>query len=169
MFRRIFALLKVAKLKNRLRLYFTCFLVMLILLISFPIILIGKQQRIKDTEDELEKMISLQQIFIDYWFEENLADISSIVELSVVKNKNFKSMEEVFRKFNQNYSKFDAIVFANVEGITEVADSEFERVDLSARRYYHEAKKRKHICFGHINWHENERADYYYYYLCSCL
>lgn len=141
MFRRIFALLKVAKLKNRLRLYFTCFLVMLILLISFPIILIGKQQRIKDAQDQLDKIMNVQQVFIDDWFEENLADIRSIVQLPTIKNKDLENMQVIFQEFKQNYSKFGSIVYANADGMTEVSDSGFKKTDLTERQYFHEAKK----------------------------
>lgn len=141
MFRRIFALLKVAKLKNRLRLYFTCFLVMLILLTTLPIILIGKQQRIKDTQDQLDKIMNVQQVFIDDWFEENLADIRSIVQLPTIKNKDLENMQVIFQEFKQNYSKFGSIVYANADGMTEVSDSGFKKTDLTERQYFHEAKK----------------------------
>lgn len=134
---------KLFKLKNQLRLYFMISLVFLALLIIIPTGFIGKEERVKESQREMDKMLNLQQVFIDHWFEENLADISSIANLPLVKNEDYDEIEIVFKKFKENYSKFDSIVYANAEGVTEVSDSGRSHVDLTGREYYHQTRKGK--------------------------
>ncbi|MBY0121776.1 diguanylate cyclase domain-containing protein [Bacillus sp. S/N-304-OC-R1] len=140
-FNRIVSLLGITSLKGRLRFWFICFLVLLVLLASFPFVILGKMQKREDAKIELEKMINLQQIVINNWFEEKLADIKSIAELPTFKEKDYKKMNEALEVFVNNHAEFSAMVYVNEAGKTEIDTSGPIGLDLSDRQYYKEAKK----------------------------
>lgn len=141
LFNRIVSLLGITSLKGRLRFWFICFLVLLVLLASFPFVILGKMQKREDAKIELEKMINLQQIVINNWFEEKLADIRSIAELPTFKEKDFGKMKEALEVFDYNHTEFSGMVFVNEEGKTEIDTSGPIGIDLSDRQYFKEAKK----------------------------
>lgn len=119
------------------------FFILLIIIVTIPLMLVGKKQREIDAKAEMEKMIDLQQVVIENWYEENLADIRSITHLPVIQNKDLDAIEKVFKNFQESHTKFDSIVYANADGIVEVADSGQVKVDITTRQYYRQARQGK--------------------------
>lgn len=140
LFNRIFSLLNITSLKGRIRFCFICFLILLICAVLFPLVIIGKQQRLKDATADIEKTINLQQTFINNWFAENMADIKSIAQLPVVQNKDYVKIKQSFNDFIHNNSKFDEIALINKDGITEINTSGSIGLNLSNRHFFKEAK-----------------------------
>lgn len=140
-FNRIVSLLGITSLKGRLRFWFICFLVLLVLSTSYPFVILGKLQKREGAKIELEKMINLQQIVINNWFEEKLADIRSIAELPTFKEKDFAKMNEALEVFVNNHTEFSGMVYVNEAGKTEIDTSGPIGLDLSDRQYFKEAKK----------------------------
>lgn len=141
MFSRICLLFRITSLKGRLRFWFICFTALIVLLISIPFVILGKQQKREDANVAIEKMINLQQIAINNWFEERLAGIKSISELPAVKAKDLTKMQEALDVFDDNHSEFSGIVYVNEKGMTVVDTAGPTGLDLSDRLYFEEAKK----------------------------
>ncbi len=138
---RIFSKVGVQSLKGRLRFGFICYIVLLILLASTPAVFIGKKYMQESAYSEIEKTIDLQQLVIENWFEDRIAEINFISELPTVKAKDLKSMEVALEAFDKTHSEFNGIVYVNKEGISEIDTTGDTGLDLSDRIYYQEAKK----------------------------
>jgi len=140
---RIFRLFKILSLKERLRFWFLCFIVLLVLLASIPFVVIEKSQKREEANVAIEKMINLQQLVIENWFKDRLADIKSISELPAVKAGELTRMKESLKAFDKNHPEFSGIVYVNKSGITEIDTTGPPGLDLSDRPYFEEAKKGK--------------------------
>lgn len=121
--------------------YFVLFFTIMLLFTSIPILLFGKQQRINDAQNELDKMMNLQQLFINHWFEDNLMNVQALTHLPAVINQDLERMETIFYEFEENYPKFDSIVFANEDGVAILSGSGSQKIDISEREYFQQAKK----------------------------
>ena len=138
---RIFRLFKISSLKERLRFWFLCFIVLLVLLASIPFVIIEKGQKREEANVAIEKMINLQQLVIDNWFKGRLADIKSISELPAVKAGELAKMKGSLEAFDKNHPEFNGIVYVNKNGVTEIDTTGPTGLDLSDRPYFKEAKK----------------------------
>ncbi|MGG3802083.1 diguanylate cyclase domain-containing protein [Metabacillus fastidiosus] len=140
-FNHVFRLLRISSLKGRLRFWFICFIILLVLLASIPFVIIGKHTKREEANVSIEKMINLQKLMIEQWFGERLSDIKSVAELPTVKAGKVTEMQEALEVFDRNHLEFTGIVYVNENGITEVDTTGPIGLDLSDRPYYKEAKK----------------------------
>ncbi|WP_049665679.1 diguanylate cyclase domain-containing protein [Bacillus sp. FJAT-27231] len=140
---RIVHLFQISSLKGRLRFWFICFTVVFVLLASIPLVIIERSQKREEANVAIEKTMNLQQLVIDNWFEDRLADIKSISELPTVKAGDIAKMEGALKAVDKNHPEFSGIVYVNKNGITEVDTTGLIGLDLSDRPYFKEAKKGK--------------------------
>lgn len=141
LFNRVFNYIPIHSLKGRLRFWFTILIVLLILLSSFPFLLVGKGHRENEAKASIEQMINLQQLVIENWFTERMADILTISSLPVVTSLDMEGMSEALEIFDSNHTDFSGIVYVNQSGITEIDTTGTPGLDVLDRIYFQEAEK----------------------------
>lgn len=140
MLQRIYHLLRLHSLKRRLCFWFIC-LFLLLFSSVIPFTFYVTDFREQEAHNNIQQMISLQQLFIDNWFNEKVADIQFISQLPVVKSMNKEKIEETLNFFSKTHTEFHNIVYINKHGVSEVSTSESTGIDFSDREYFQEAKK----------------------------
>ncbi|KAA9031168.1 diguanylate cyclase domain-containing protein [Niallia endozanthoxylica] len=143
LFSNIFNRLGIVSLKGRLKSWFLCFIALMVLMASIPFVFLGKQQKREDANVTIEKTIQLQQVVINNWFEEQMANIQALSELPIVKAFDLELMAKSLESFDQSHSEFNGVVYINEEGMTEIDTSGPTGIDLSDREYFKQAKKGK--------------------------
>lgn len=108
---------------------------------SIPFVSFGREQKREDANVTIEKSIQLQQVIINNWFEERMANIQALSGLSTVKAFELERMETAFESFNESHPEFEGVAFVNEEGIVEIHTNGYTGIDLSYREYFKEAKK----------------------------
>lgn len=94
LFDRIFTYIPIHSLKGRLRFWFTILIVLLIILSALPFLLVGKGHRENEARASIEQMINLQQLVIENWFTERMADILTISSIPSVVSLDMEKMSE---------------------------------------------------------------------------
>lgn len=135
--------LGITSLKGRLRFWFISLIALLVILASIPFYILGKSYIREEASLTIEKMINLQQLVIENWFEERMADIRSVSNLPELRGVELSKLNEALHAFYNNHPEFNGIVYVNENGLTEVDTTGPPGLDVSDRMYYQQALKGK--------------------------
>lgn len=152
---RIVSMLGIRSLKGRLLFFFISFLIILALLAFIPLIIIGKEQRFKDAEIEMKKMIQLQEVFIEEWFDDHLSNITALAKSKSVQEKDYEEMDQLFKTYKDNYTEYSGIMYVDHTGMTRATTREDAKINVAEREYFKEAAAGKshisEVLFGRIS------------------
>ena len=128
-------------LKGRIILFYIVFSLVLALFIFSPLLFIGKEQRLVDAENEINRVIHIQKMFISNWLEEHLVQLKTMAEISRKNIDDDIFMTNMIEEIKKNHAGFDTVAYANKQGIIEETTSNITNIDVSSQDYFKEAKK----------------------------
>lgn len=137
----IYRRLGIVSLKGRLRSLFISFIIIMVIVAAVPFVYFVKKYIQEGAKETIEKTIQLQQVVIDNWFEDRMSNIQALSGLPNVKEFDWERMALTFKSFDNSHSEFEAVIYVNEDGISEISTSGSTGLDLSDRQYFLEAKK----------------------------
>lgn len=137
----IYRRLGIVSLKGRLRSLFISFIIIMVIVAAVPFVYFVKKYIQEEAKETIEKTIQLQQVVIDNWFEDRMSNIQALSGIPNVKEFDLERMALTFKSFDNSHSEFEAVIYVNEDGISEISTSGSTGLDLSDRQYFLEAKK----------------------------
>lgn len=137
----IYRRLGIVSLKGRLRSLFISFIIIMVIVAAVPFVYFVKKYIQEEAKETIEKTIQLQQVVIDNWFEDRMSNIQALSGIPNVKEFDLERMALIFKSFDNSHSEFEAVIYVNEDGISEISTSGSTGLDLSDRQYFLEAKK----------------------------
>ncbi|QOY36543.1 sensor domain-containing diguanylate cyclase [Anaerobacillus isosaccharinicus] len=121
------------------------FLVLLIAITNIVPLMIEKKHHEEEIAESLERVITLQHLFIEKWMDERVKDIRTLASAPVVKAADQESMRSFFNTFVDNNHDFAALVYVNKEGLAKLDTNttEIPNTDLSDRQYFLDGREGK--------------------------
>src|SRR5699024_10618240 len=86
-------------------------------------------------------MVQLQQVFIEDWFTDHVANLKTIAATRSVVQEDLHEMNSLFDSLYANYTEYSDISYANKEGKDQVSTVENEGIDVSDRVYFKRAQQ----------------------------
>src|SRR5699024_12700476 len=86
-------------------------------------------------------MVQLQQVFIEDWFTDHVANLKTIAATRSVVQEDLHEMNSLFDSLYANYTEYSDISYANKEGKVQVSTVENEGIDVSDRVYFKRAQQ----------------------------
>lgn len=128
--------------KGRLRFWFTCLIVFIVLGVSLPGVIFGRGQLYENAVIELDKTMDSYQILIESWISEKLLDIEAISQLPPIRSHDSDEIKAAIDIIGKNNDDFAEITFVNKNGVYEVPTiPELVGVSIKDRIYYKKAKE----------------------------
>lgn len=141
LFNYVNALLGINTLKSLLR-FWGCMLVLLPYATLMIIFTYHELQNAKrESAENLQMTIALQQASIDKWFTERAAVIRDMANWPVLKGQeeDIEAINARIQQFLDSQDEFSTVIYVNKEGVTVADPIAAAGVDISDRRYYQEA------------------------------
>ncbi|WP_371362765.1 PAS domain S-box protein [Sporomusa rhizae] len=86
--------------------------------------------------NHLEQTMSIQQLAIENWLQDNADKIKSLAETRGVKEADYRHMNHTFRTFIDNQKDFHDIIYINNSGISTLDMLYQPGIDFSDREYF---------------------------------
>lgn len=143
LFQALFRLLCVSRLKNRVRFWFSCFILITCCFSFIPLYFIGKAHLEGEVILQLQQTTDLQYTFIEQWLEKRASNIRNLANLPLEKSTQKEKMIEAFHNFVRTHQEFHTVVFVNRQGIVEVDTLSTASIGTSVADaiYFQEAKQ----------------------------
>ncbi|MBM7649273.1 diguanylate cyclase (GGDEF)-like protein/PAS domain S-box-containing protein [Bacillus ectoiniformans] len=134
-------LLRLTTLKRQLSFWMVSLFLATGAVIITALIIVSDYGRREEVVQQLSETMKTQQYFIDNWLEKRMEAVEYLAALPAVRLKDYNQLEDAMQTFANSQSEFDAIVFMNDQGVTEIDTKRLPGIDLSDRDYFKAAKQ----------------------------
>lgn len=125
-------------------------------------IVVDKNNRLAQAEEEMLNNLRNQQLVIENWIRDRREEVRLLTNLPMTKEANLKDMAERFQTYSDNYTQLNALVFIDRDGYVRIdtanPDVYTKKIDaiLTERNYFQEAVRGKEAIEARLAPTENE-------------
>lgn len=121
--------------------FWNIFLILLVgILTIVPYSVLEYRHNEVQAHKELEQSITLQKAFVEEWLDERSSDIRHLANLVSTRRLELATMKSNLHSFQRDQGDFNAVIFVNEKGITQIDTSQEPGINVSDRRFFQAAR-----------------------------